>query len=82
MPVPLVPVTIDLIPAALARRGVRVSRRRLREALDAGAVPCRLERGRRVVAEADLDALAAYLRDHPPRPCRGGAAAVALAGGR
>jgi hypothetical protein len=71
--VPSLPVPLDLVPAALARRGVRVSMKRLQEAATAGAIPSRLEGGRRLVDEADLDTVEAYFRAYPARPYRRGA---------
>ena len=82
MPVPLVPIPLDLVPAALARRGVRVSRKRLQAAAAVGAIPSRKEHHRRMVDEADLDAIAAYFRDHPARPRHGSPTAQPLAGKR
>jgi hypothetical protein len=67
------PIPLDLVPAALARRGVQVSARRLQEVVSAGAVPSRLEGGRRLVDEADLDTVEAYFRAYPARPYRRGA---------
>jgi len=80
--VPSLPVPIDLVPAALARRGVQVSWRRLQEAVSAGAIPSRVEGRRRLVDEADLSAIERYFREHPPSTVRGGAAAFAKAGRR
>ena len=76
------PVTLDVALELLRRRGVGVARKRLQQAAAAGAVPSRLERGRRLVDEADLDALAAYFRDNPAGTTHGGAAALARAGRR
>jgi hypothetical protein len=79
---PLVPIPLDLVPAALARRGVRVSMKRFHERAAAGVIPSRLEGRRRLVDEADLDVIAAYFRDNPARPYRRGAGALATAGRR
>ncbi len=71
--VPSLPVPLDAVPAQLARRGVRVSMKRLQEAAVAGAIPSRLGGGRRLVDEADLDTVEAYFRAYPARPYRRGA---------
>ena len=75
--VPSLPVPLDAVPAQLARRGVQVSMKRLQEAATAGAIPSRLQGGRRLVDEADLDTIAAYFRAHPSRAYRKGASALA-----
>jgi hypothetical protein len=80
--VPSLPIPLDLVPAALARRGVQVSARRLQEAVSAGAVPSRLEGGRRLIEETDLPAVERYFRENPPGAPRAGAAALARAGRR
>ena len=67
---PSLPIPLDLVPELLRRRGVEVSARRLQEAVSAGAVPSRLEGGRRLVDEADLDAVEAYFRANPARSYR------------
>jgi hypothetical protein len=79
---PSLPIPLDLVPELLRRRGVEVSARRLQEAVSAGAVPSRLEGGRRLVDEADLGAFEAYFRAYPARPYRRGAGAPSRAGGR
>jgi hypothetical protein len=76
------PIPLDKVPALLAGRGVQVSMNRLQDAVSAGAVPSRLEGGRRLVDDADLDASAAYFRNRPVLSHRQGAAARAQAGKR
>ena len=75
--VPPLPVPLDLVPAQLARRGVQVSMKRLQETATAGAIPSRLEGGRRLIDEADLDTIAAYFRAHPSRSYRKGTSPLA-----
>jgi hypothetical protein len=72
------PVTLDVALELLRRRGIGVARKRLQEAAAAGAVPSRLQGGRRLVDEADLDTIAAYFRAHPSRPYRKGTSALAF----
>ena len=78
----LPPIGIDRVPELLRRRGVGVSVERLREAAVASHIPARRQGQRWVVDEDDLDAVAAYFRDHPAPAYRAGAAARAQAGGR
>ncbi len=58
--VPSLPVPLNAVSSLLARHGVQVSAKGLQEAASAGAVPSRLQGGRRLVDEADLDTIAAY----------------------
>ena len=76
------PIPLAAVPKLLAGRGVQVSANRLQALVVAGVIPSRLEGSRRVFDEADLDAIAAYIRDHPMLPYRQGAAARAQAGKR
>jgi hypothetical protein len=78
----LPPIGLERVPELLRRRGVGVSVDRLREAAVAGRVLARRQGQRWVVDEDDLDAIAAYFRDHPAPLHRQGAAARAQAGKR
>jgi hypothetical protein len=73
----MMPIALPLIPKLLRARGLDVSRKRLGQALLSGAIPGRLEQGRWILSEADVDAAERYFRDLAARGSwKGGAAGL------